>query len=81
MDVLIIPTLSIFKFARFVGIYRRGEHIANPKADFISHSVRREMQIFAPDPIPMNVDGEIIQMKDPKITLEPKSITVILPKK
>ena len=29
----------------------------------------------------MNVDGEIIEMRDPKITLVPKSITVILPQK
>ena len=81
MDVITIPTLSILKFARFAGVYRRGEHIHNPKADFVNHSVRREMQLFAPDPIPMNVDGEIIEMRDPKITLEPKSITVILPQK
>lgn len=81
MDVITIPTLSILKFARFVGVYRRGEHIHNPKADFVKHSVRREIQLFAPAPIPMNVDGEIIDMRDPKITLVSKSITVILPKK
>ena len=52
MDVITIPTLSIPKFARFVGVFRRGEHVHNPKADFVSHSVRREMQFFAPAPSP-----------------------------
>ena len=81
MDVITIPTISLLKFARFVGVYRRGEHIGNPKADFVKHSVRHELQILAPDPLPMNVDGEIISMRDPTITLVPKSINLILPHK
>lgn len=79
MDVITIPSISLLKFARFVGVYRRGEHIENPKASFVKHSIRKVMQILSPSPIPVNVDGEIISMKDPTIRLVPKSISLILP--
>ena len=80
MDVITIPSVSVLKFARFVGIYRKGEHIDNPAMPFVKHSVRKSLQICAPSgDVTLNVDGEMITMKDPKITLAPQSIDIILP--
>ncbi|MCQ2446757.1 MAG: hypothetical protein MJ141_07750 [Clostridia bacterium] len=81
MDVITVPSVSVFQFARFVGIYRRGEHIDNPAMPFVKHSVRRSLQICSPNEVTLNVDGEMIAMRDPVITLDPQSVDVILPAK
>ena len=77
MDFIRIPTVSRLKFLRVVGIFKKGEHLE--KLPFVKHMNCKKLQIMADKPIDVNVDGEIIPMENPLITVAPGSVRIILP--
>ena len=79
IDFLSIPTVSVLEFAKFLGMFTRGEHIGNEKAPFIVHKKCKELQIRDDKSIDIGLDGEIFNMKDPVITVKPMALKVILP--
>lgn len=80
IDFMSIPTVSIAKFASLIGAFTRGEHIDNPKAPFILHNKCREMQFKDKAEMKVGIDGEMVVVKDPVITVVPKAIDIIFPK-
>ena len=81
LNVVTVPSVPLHQFVRLVGVYTRGEHIANPAYPFIRHALHRSLQILSPEAVTLNVDGEMIAMRDPTITLCPRSVDIILPAK
>ena len=79
MDVITIPTLSIPRFLRLVGYFKRGEHLENPLLPFVRHSLRKNLRILSPEEISLNLDGEVVSLRDPEIRILPASVRVILP--
>ena len=79
MDVITIPTLSIPRFLRLVGYFKRGEHISNPLLPFVRHSLRKVLQILSPEEVTLNLDGELVSLRDPEVRIVPSSVCVILP--
>lgn len=77
LDFLCVPSISRFKFLRLVGIYKKGEHLE--KIPFLSFCRCHSVQICSEQPIPVNLDGEIYQMKDPLICLKEKALKILLP--
>jgi len=80
MNIITIPTVSILKFAELVGLYRRGEHIHSPKMPFVRHSLGHELAMERDADITLNIDGEMISMKNPVVRIMPASVKVVLPK-
>lgn len=80
IDFVCVDTVSRLKFISLVGKYRRGEHIDTMR-DIVTFRRCRSFRICAGKRIPVNVDGEIILMTDPEITVLPGAINIILPKK
>ena len=79
MDFIRIKTVGIIKFLKLVGIYRKGEHLGIK--DIVSWQRCRTLQIQRDDYIDMNLDGEIIPMKNPSIRIIDDAVKVILPGK
>ena len=81
MDFVHCSTLSVFKFARMVGKYKRGEHINNPKLPFITFRRCKTIEFIAEEPVDVNVDGEICPMTNPKAELLEGALKIVLPAK
>lgn len=81
IDVVSIPTVSVMKFARLIGIFTRGEHIGHKKASFIVHKKCKKLQFKNDVSIDIGFDGEIFNIKNPEITVEPMALNVIIPNK
>ncbi len=80
IDFLSIPTVSLLAFAKLIGVFTKGEHIGHKNAQFIVHKKCKKMQFKNDTPIDIGLDGEIFNMKDPVITVEPMALSVIIPK-
>ncbi len=77
IDFLRIPKISRLTFARFVGIFRRGEHL--DKLNICKLERCKKVKITANEPIDVNIDGEIFKMNDPEINIIPRCLNFILP--
>lgn len=78
MDFIRIKPVSRFAFAALVGAFKRGEHIIKMKK-YVTHMHCKELQIHAENEIDVNLDGEIIPMTNPTITILPGEVNLILP--
>ncbi|MCR5653835.1 MAG: diacylglycerol kinase family lipid kinase [Ruminococcus sp.] len=79
IDLLIIPTVGVIKFIGLLPSFTKGEHLDNPKADFITHKKCREVEYISETPVEIGVDGEILTVSEAKISVLPKTLKVILP--
>ena len=79
LDFIRIKTVGLIKFVKLVGIYRKGEHLSIK--DIVSWQRCRTLQIQRDSYIDMNLDGEIIPMKNPTIKIIDDAVRVILPTK
>ena len=79
IDFMSIPTVPVSAFATLLGPFTRGEHIDNPKAPFILHEKCRELKLDNHGEIKIGIDGEMFVMRDPVITVVPKTFKVIIP--
>lgn len=78
LDFIRIKTVSRLTFAALVGSFRKGEHLAKLKK-YCTHMLCKELKIISENVIDMNIDGNIIPMKNPTISIVPKAIQLILP--
>jgi len=79
IDVILVPSLSRPKMLTMISSYRKGEHL--DKYPFIEFKRCRSIQYIADKPILMNVDGELFEMTDPTVTILPKALKILVPKK
>lgn len=79
MDFVHSNTLSVFKFIRMIGKYRKGEHLNNPKLPFITFKRCKKIKFFADTPIDINFDGEIFEENNPEVTLLEGALRIVLP--
>ena len=82
IDFMAIPTVPISYFAWMFGAFTRGEHIDHPKGKtFIQHQKCKTLKIDNHGAIKVSIDGEMFVMQDPKITVVPNALDVIIPAK
>ena len=77
MDFIRIKTVGLIRFLKLVGIYRKGEHLS--VTDIVEWQRCKELQFIKDEYIDMNLDGEIIPMKNPTIKIIDDAVKVILP--
>lgn len=78
MDFIRIRTVSVMKFLGLVGKFRKGMHVDTMK-DVTTFNRCKSIQLFSDDPIDINIDGEIVPMRDPVISVLPKALRIIVP--
>ncbi len=79
LDFLCVPSVSRLRFLALVGLYKRGEHL--DKIPFIRFQTCKRVRIVTEKTVPVNIDGEIFEMKDPCVRILEKALKVILPEK
>ena len=81
MDFVHAETISVPKFISLLGKYIKGEHVNNPKLPFVRFMRCKKLRYESEDLLDVNLDGEIISMKNPEMKLIEKAVRVILPAK
>lgn len=79
MDFVHSNTLSVLKFVRMIGKYRKGEHLNNPKLPFITFKRCKKIKFISDTPIDINFDGEIFEENNPEVTLLEGALRIVLP--
>ncbi|MBP5289181.1 MAG: hypothetical protein J6Z79_04835 [Clostridia bacterium] len=78
IDFIAIPTISRFKFLKYVRDYQKGLHMESMK-DFLFYRRCKRVRMLSPKPLVVQADGEIFHLKDPEITVVPGALNLILP--
>lgn len=79
IDFMYIPTVGVLKFVSLLSTFIKGEHIDNPKLDFVEHTKCKTIEYISDSPMEIGVDGEIVTVKRAEITVLPKSVKMIMP--
>lgn len=78
IELIRIKSVPIPIFLKLVGLFRRGEHMS--WTDLVSSQKCKTVKIISEKPLDLNLDGEIIEAKDPLVEIKPASVKIILPK-
>ena len=78
IDFIAIPTISRFKFLKYVGDYQKGNHMESMK-DFLFYRRCKTVRLLSDKPLVVQADGEIFRLKDPEIEIVPAALNIILP--
>lgn len=77
LELVTVRSISRFTFLRYVGMYKRGEHIEG--MPYVRYTRCRKVRITAKKPVPIQIDGESFEMANPEIELIPNALKLILP--
>lgn len=77
LDFTLVDNISKLKILKFLGIYKRGEH---KKLDCCTLKNCESMEFWSDKPIPVNLDGEIIETKSMKFELVKKAVKFVIPR-
>ncbi len=77
IDLVRVPALPRLRMLRLVGAYRRGEHL--DRFPFVRFERCRSVRFLSDAPIEMNLDGEIVSLSDPLVTIDPGALLLRVP--
>ena len=77
LDFTLVDKISKLKILKFLGIYKKGDH---KKLDCCTLKNCNSMEFTAEKPIPVNLDGEIIETTHMRFELVKSAVKFIVPK-
>ena len=78
MDFLAVPTISRMEFLKYVGDYKRGDHLKTmPK---VFYTKCKKIKMISDQPLCLQADGENFYQENPEIEILPASLRLILPR-
>lgn len=77
LDFTLVNKISKLKILKFLGLYKKGEH---KKLDCCTLKNCTSMEFASDKPIPVNLDGEIIETTAMKFELVKNAVNFVLPK-
>lgn len=77
LDFTLVDKISKLKILKFLGIYKKGEH---KKLDCCTLKNCTSMEFASEKPIPVNLDGEIIETTNMKFELVKSAVKFVVPK-
>ncbi len=78
LNYTFVDKISKFKILRFIGIYKKGQH---QTLDCCSMKKCTSMEFVAEKPLPVNLDGEIIEATSMKFELVKGALKFVVPEK
>ncbi len=78
LNLVMIESIPRIQFPGLLGPYRKGEYFEKLK-DRMLHKTVKTVEFRAEKPLDMNLDGEIISLKNPTLTVIHHAIGLILP--
>ena len=82
IDCVTVRSISRLRVAGLLGAYKNGRHVKNGESlypNIIAFRRASRIEIRADRPLPVNVDGEILSMRNPVIELVPRALQLVLP--
>ena len=80
MDIVIFNNVSILKLAKYIGIYKRGEHVSNAKiARFCKILTGKKVEVVSDENICFCIDGETVWDKKFEIEILKHHIRFVIP--
>ena len=76
LDFTLVDKISKLKILKFLGIYKKGEH---KKLDCCTLKNCTSMEFTSEKPIPINLDGEIIESTNMKFELVKSAVKFVVP--
>lgn len=80
IDICLINKVTRSKIMKLSNKYKKGTHIQKQYQDIVSMNQAKKVQVLTHEIIPVNIDGEIIELKDPTIEILPQQVKLCLPK-
>ena len=78
IDLVLIPSVPRMQMLGMIDCYRRGKHLDT--YDFIHFERCRRVRILADEPVLMNLDGEILRLCSPTVSVEPGALRLVIPR-
>lgn len=80
-DVCLVNPISRLRFIGLIGAYTRGSHLDDPRLkDVLTYRRGRTLRVSSPRPFPVSMDGELIDLKDWRLTLLPGALRFVVPR-
>ncbi len=79
MDFVYVKTVSVPKFISLLGKYTKGKHLNDPKLTCLTFKRCKKLRYEAESAVDVNLDGEIISMKNPEMNLIENALRIVLP--
>lgn len=79
IDLVLIPSVSRLKILQLMNVYKRGEHLQKQYQKIVHYRQCHEVQVEAEHEINVCIDGEIKQLKNPKIIVHQQHLKLIVP--
>ena len=76
LDFTLVDNISKLKILKFLGLYKKGEH---KSLDCCTLKNCHSMEFTAEKPIPVNLDGEIIETKHMRFELVKNAVKFVIP--
>ena len=81
MDICLAKKISRLKASGLMSLYKKGEHLKNPKfKDVIVYKRAKSVEIASPKPVAYQIDGETYRKNGLKIKIIPLAISFVIPK-
>ncbi len=78
LNLILIESIPRIQFLGLLGPYRKGEYFEKIGKRML-HKTVKTVEIHADHPLDMNLDGEILSIKNPRLTVLPSALRLILP--
>jgi beta-galactosidase/beta-glucuronidase len=78
LNLILIESLPRTQFIGLLGPYRKGEYFEKMGKRMV-HKTVKTVEFRSPKPMDVNVDGEILSMKNPRFDVIPAALPLILP--
>lgn len=82
IELCLVKPISLFRFASMISVYKRGEHLDDPRvSDCIIYRRVKRVDISSPKEIELCIDGEMISGRDFVVEILPSAVNFILPER
>ena len=78
LNLILIEAIPRVQFLGLLGPYRKGEYFEKLGKRML-HKTVKTVEIRADKPLDMNLDGEILSIKNPRLSVLPSALNLILP--
>ncbi|MBP3437123.1 MAG: hypothetical protein J6K61_04355 [Clostridia bacterium] len=81
LEICLVEPVSVFKLLSLIGVYKKGEHLDNPKFESILHYKRgKRVEIIAEDDsFGYTLDGELVTSRHFTLQILPEAIRFAVP--
>ena len=80
LEVCFVNPISIPTFLKLMGAYRKGLHLDDPRFDkFIKYRRAKSVRVTFPKPMPVSIDGEVVNFSDFTVTVDHGAVNFVVP--